>query len=228
VAILASHIRAICFDAVGTLIFPEPAAHEVYATVGHRFGSKLDVEAIRARFKRAFAEEENRDLVAGLRTSEERERRRWHHIVGTVLDDVTDPAACFAELYEHFHCPQAWRCADHAGEVLGRLAEHRTLALASNYDHRLHAVVEGMPDLKPLSHLVISSEVGWRKPAVGFFGAVCDVLALPPEQILYVGDDLVNDYEGARAAGMAALLIDPARSGPAEISQIADLRELLE
>jgi putative hydrolase of the HAD superfamily len=41
------------------------------------------------------------------------------------------------------------------------------------------------------------------------FTAVCRSVALPPEQILYVGDDRRNDCEGASAAGLQAVLFDP-------------------
>ena len=39
----AGAIRAVFFDAVGTLIHPEPAAATVYARIGQRFGTRLGV-----------------------------------------------------------------------------------------------------------------------------------------------------------------------------------------
>lgn len=49
-------VRAILFDAVGTLMRPEPAVAQVYREIGARFGSRLSVEEIAARFEDAFAE----------------------------------------------------------------------------------------------------------------------------------------------------------------------------
>src|SRR5438067_2160826 len=83
-------IRAVAFDAVGTLIHPEPSAAEVYASIGRRFGSRLEVAEIRTRFRAAFAEQEVIDRASGWVTSEERERHRWQDIVARVLDDVRD------------------------------------------------------------------------------------------------------------------------------------------
>jgi putative hydrolase of the HAD superfamily len=208
--LVSATVRAIFFDAVGTLIHPEPSAAMVYVEVGRRFGSRYTVSDIAARFGAAFQNEEEADRAAGLRTSEEREVRRWQHIVGAVLDDVADPAACFQQLYRHFSLPASWRLEADAGRVLTALAERGyALGLASNYDHRLRGVVAGLPELGKLQHLVISAEVGWRKPAAEFFAAVCRSVALPPEQILYVGDDRRNDYEGASAAGLDTVLFDP-------------------
>jgi putative hydrolase of the HAD superfamily len=222
------NVRAVCFDAVGTLIFPDPPAPVVYAEVGACFGSRLDEDKIRERFRHAFAVEEQRDKDDGWRTSEEREVRRWRQIVTTVLDDTTDPKACFQALYHHFSNPRAWRCCEHAGEVLDQLAARFPLALASNYDHRLCSVIAGLPELQAMGHVIISSEVGWRKPAAPFFTAICRELALPPEQMLYVGDDLVNDYFGACSAGLMALLFNPGGKEVNDVRHLSDLRQLVE
>jgi putative hydrolase of the HAD superfamily len=202
-------VRAIFFDAVGTLIHPEPRAPDVYAAVGRRFGSSLSPEIIQARFKNAFQREEEADRASGLRSSEGHERSRWRRIVAEVLYDV-DETACFAELFAHFARPESWRCDPQAETVLRELTNQGfLLGMASNFDSRLRGVVAGRPELAQLRHLVISSEVGWRKPAPAFFEAIAGLVALPPERILYVGDDRENDFEGARAAGMRALLYEP-------------------
>src|SRR5262249_5574805 len=155
--------------AVGTLIHPDPPAQLVYSQVGRRFGSRLPAAAIEQRFAAAFQREEALDRQQGLRTSEERERDRWRRIVAAVLDDVADGESCFRELYRHFSCPGAWRVEAGAVGVVEELARRgHTLGLASNYDHRLRSVVAGLPALRGLHHLVISSEVGWRKPAPQF------------------------------------------------------------
>jgi putative hydrolase of the HAD superfamily len=202
-------VRAVFFDAVGTVIHPEPPAAVVYAAVTQRLGGRLSADQIAARFRAAFARQEALDFADGLRTSAERERRRWRHIVGEVLHDVGDRERCFEELFAHFARPDAWRCAPEAGAVFAELEQRGyVLGMASNYDARLRGVVAAMPELRPLRHLVISSEVGWRKPAPEFFAALCERTGLGPAEILFVGDDRVNDYEGATAAGMHAVLIE--------------------
>jgi putative hydrolase of the HAD superfamily len=88
-------------------------------------------------------------------------------------------------------------------------------------------VAAGNPALKVLDRIVISSEVGWRKPSPEFFAAVSRAVDVPPRRILFVGDDLANDYEGARAAGMTALLCDPRQRASADIPQIRQLPEVI-
>jgi putative hydrolase of the HAD superfamily len=227
---LPPDVRAVFFDAVGTLIHPDPPAPAVYAAVGRRFGSRLDDDAIAARFRAAFQAEEVFDYQNGLRTSEAREVERWRRIVATVLDDVTDAETCFQELFAHFSRPDAWRCDPDAAATLAELAARGyRLGLASNYDERLRSVHAGLPALGPAQHLVISSEVGWRKPAAGFFAALCRVAGLAPGQIALVGDDRDNDYDGARAAGLRAVLFDPrGREATPDTARVARLRELVD
>ncbi|HEY7153930.1 MAG TPA: HAD-IA family hydrolase [Gemmataceae bacterium] len=218
----------IFFDAVGTLLHPEPSAPAVYAVVGRRFGSRLDEAAIAARFRAAFQRQEEVDRAAGLRTDEEREIARWRSIVREVLDDVSDMEGCFQELYAHFVGAGSWACAPETADVLGTLAARgHMLGIASNFDHRLRGLAEQLPALRPILHLVISSEIGWRKPAPAFFAEMCRQAGSPADRILYVGDDRLNDYEGARAAGLRAMLIAPHSGVIGSETYIKNLSDLL-
>jgi putative hydrolase of the HAD superfamily len=224
-----SDVRAVFFDAVGTVIFPDPSAAAVYADVANRYGGRRTAEEIRHRFAIAFRRQDILDEQQQWRTSAARERERWRSIVGEVLNDVTDNDACFQELWEHFSRPTAWRLADDVADTLQVLAARGLiLGLASNYDGRLRNVVASLPALGPLEHMVISSEVGWRKPSIEFFAALSQITSLPPERILLVGDDLVNDYTSAMATGVRAILYDPeGRHHAKEIQRIVSLRELV-
>jgi putative hydrolase of the HAD superfamily len=222
-------IRAVFFDAVGTVLHPEPAAVEVYADVGHRHGSQLDAADIRAGFRTAFLRQEMVDRHNDWRTSAQRELERWRSIVFEVLHDAVDREACFRELYEHFARPASWRCDGTPDRLFAALASRGFMvAMASNFDERLRRVLAGWGEGGALRHVVISAEVGWRKPSPRFFEAMCQAVDLMPPEILYVGDDRVNDFEGALAAGCRAVLFDPAGQMREVAPRIAALSELLE
>src|SRR3954454_23800151 len=99
---IPASVRALFFDAVGTLIHPDPPAPVVYAVIAQRYGSRLDVAAIAPRFRTAFRQEEELDRRYDWATSEAREILRWQRIVAAVLDDVTDADPCFQELFTHY------------------------------------------------------------------------------------------------------------------------------
>jgi putative hydrolase of the HAD superfamily len=211
------HIRWIAFDAVGTLIHPQPSAAVAYYEVGQRHGSRLGPEEVAARFREVFARvAEAPDLNCGCpeagdrwHTCEARERIRWERIVRQVLDDVASPDACFAELFAHFARPDSWACFPEVGAALRRLREAGyRLAVGSNFDARLNAVMDGLPELKPIELRIISSEVGWRKPSPRFFEALVRAAGCAPSEILFVGDDPTSDVAAARNFGLAALQID--------------------
>ena len=82
------------------------------------------------------------------------------------------------------------------------------------------------PELAPArGRCVVSSLVGWRKPAPQFFAALVEAAGCQSHQVLYVGDDKRNDLDGATAAGLRAVLLDPAaeNSGADRIRGLRDL-----
>ncbi len=221
-------VRAVVFDAVGTLLHPEPPVGAVYHAVGARHGSRLPREVVRARFHAAFARQEEADRAAGLRTDEARELARWRAIVAEVFDDVRDLEGCFQELYAHFASPGSWRCAAGSGGALRALAGRGLrVGIASNFDARLHGLVAGLEELASVRHVVVSSEVGWRKPSPRFFEAVCRQVGLAAPEVLLVGDDFENDYAGATAAGMGALLLGAEAREVPEARRLASLNDLV-
>jgi putative hydrolase of the HAD superfamily len=226
--------RCIAFDAVGTLIYPMPAAGEVYHQVARRFGSRLPADEVIHRFRRAFRESERGDLAlpdgTRLATSEEREYQRWKEIVTSVLDDVSNQDGCFAELFAHFANPSAWRCFDEVPPLLAELrARGYQVLIASNFDRRLHSVCDGLPALKDFPLRIISSEVGCRKPGQGFFDALVARASCPRDEILMIGDDPANDVTGARQAGLSALLVNRrTQPTPGELADLSALFSVLE
>jgi putative hydrolase of the HAD superfamily len=222
--------RAVFFDAVGTILFPDPPALTVYADTARRDGIELPPAEIRSRFLDAYATEERIDRNSGWLTSEERERARWRTIVGACLREVPDVDACFAELFNHFAEPTGWRLNPDAAGVLSHLAAHGlVLGMGSNYDSRLWSVLAGFPELNPLrARVVISAAVGFRKPAPEFFAEVVRVGGCAPGEVLFVGDDFGNDYEGATAAGLCAVFLDERNRHPAVPARITRLAELVE
>jgi putative hydrolase of the HAD superfamily len=226
---LTPGVRAVFFDAVGTVLFPEPGAPVVYADTARRAGLDLPPDVIRDRFVEAYLREEARDATANWATSEPREAERWRVIVSDALAGVPDPEACFAHLFEHFAQPHAWRVPSDAATVFAALeARGLTLGMGSNYDARLLSVLAGFPELVPLcGRVVVSAAVGWRKPSPAFFAEVLRVAGCAGGEVLFVGDDLDNDYLGARAAGLRAVLLDPRGRHPDVPDRIASLSELL-
>ncbi len=222
-------IEGIVLDAVGTLIDPNPPVAVVYAQAAARQGLVVEVLEVKRRFHQFFRVDEIDEQLGPLATDEATEYRRWRRIVGNVLPDIPDPDRAFDELWSHFGTSSAWRAFD---DVAPTIAAFRELGInfviASNFDSRLRGVVEGLPALADCGDkLVISSEVGFRKPHQAFYQHACAQLGLPPERVLCVGDDPENDVNGPIRAGLNGLLIarDGRRSG--DLTSFAELARTL-
>jgi putative hydrolase of the HAD superfamily len=201
-------LSIILFDAVGTLIYPQPPVGEAYAAVASWHGIHVSPAEIDQRFRVAFQRQEAVDAARGQRTDEARERDRWRQIVAEVFADQLHPEAPFPDLWNHFAQPAHWAAYPDAQQTLRRLAARGLrLAIASNFDGRLRDLVAGLPALAPIQEVFISSELGWKKPALAFYRAILDRLAVAPAAVLVIGDDARRDAEAPRALGMTAALI---------------------
>ena len=88
----------------------------------------------------------------------------------------------------------------------------------------------GIADL--VDAIVFSSETGRRKPAPDLYLAALEAIGTAPEETLFVGDRVREDYEGPRAVGMRAVVVtahaeEEARDGVPTIPSLAELRSLL-
>ena len=85
-------------------------------------------------------------------------------------------------------------------------------------------MASGLADLDGFSEvLIISSEVGHRKPHPNFYAAACASLGLPPERVLCVGDDPENDVLGPERAGLRGALLDREGRSPLGLISFPDL-----
>ena len=122
-------------------------------------------------------------------------------------------------------------------DFLTELASSYRLALVSNFDHHPTArhilKRDGIHD--HFEHVVISDEHGYRKPHQKIFTDAIQKLALPVEQVLFVGDSWNDDVIGASEAGIDVAWVNPQNKPhhtsdhqpTIEIRSILDLREYL-
>ena len=88
--------------------------------------------------------------------------------------------------------------------VLGRLKHRYRLCSLTNGSAEVHRV--GLQHLLTLN--LRACDVGTVKPHPEMFLAICERLGLPPEKVLYVGDDPIADVNGALNAGLSAVWLN--------------------
>lgn len=238
---MAGAVRWIAFDAVGTLIFADPPVHLAYYRAGKRYGSRMRPEEVRARFRECFARrgrstsssaEPMGNAVsseasgsAAASCSEASEREFWKQVVAEVLHDISDPGACFEELFEHFACPQSWQVFADVEETLAEARRRGIgLAIASNFDARLHAVCDGLPEIAAIERRCVSSEIGHRKPDAAFYQRLLTDCGCEPQDLVMIGDEFDSDVAAPRNMGIRALHLD--RTAPRAGERLSSLTEL--
>jgi putative hydrolase of the HAD superfamily len=84
-----------------------------------------------------------------------------------------------------------------------------SLAVVSDAQ-KVFCVQEGeMLGLTPFfDHTIMSTHLGFRKPDPRIFTIACTLLAIPPAEVVYIGNDLETDVKGAQGIGMKAILLD--------------------
>lgn len=124
-------------------------------------------------------------------------------------------------------------CPDHHPPLLKALRERYRLAVVSNFDYSPTCLAilerEGIADL--FETIVISDEVGWRKPKPLIFELALARLGLDAGDALFVGDRIDIDVAGAQGVGMGSAWINPERTAlPPDVQppdyEIRDLAEL--
>jgi putative hydrolase of the HAD superfamily len=137
--------------------------------------------------------------------------------VGTPGDRLED---AIAELDAAFAAPGMWsRVVPGSVESLRRLAETgRALAIVSNADGTLEArlAAEGICQVGPgrgvpVAVVLDSMAVGVAKPDPGIFHLALAAVGVRPEAAVHVGDTVGADVDGALAAGIRPLHLDPYR-----------------
>src|SRR5215475_2281949 len=209
-------IRAILFDAAGTLFFLTKTVGDHYAYVGREVGLDLDAQKMESAFHAAWKQMPQRPAIDGPRENDD--KGWWRELVGHVFNQVApslselDRDNFFEVAYEHFAEAGVWELYPEVAEVLEQLRSRFQLAVISNFDGRLRFILQHLGISKYFSHVFISSELGTDKPDPEIFRRAVEIMHLSANEVLHVGDDPKHDWKAAEAAGLSVFRLDRPRN----------------
>jgi putative hydrolase of the HAD superfamily len=230
---LAMTIKAVFFDAAGTLIKPARSVGESYAAIAAKHGKEVSSTNITERFRTCFDAAPRlafpgatEDTLAAL------ERDWWKSLVAQVFEPWSPFVRFeeyFAELFAYFASPNAWTLYPEVLETLTALKERDLiLDVISNFDSRLVRILDGLGAGAQFENIFVSSRVGYAKPDGRIFNAALSCHGLAPAQALHVGDSEINDLSGANQAGIKGILVERGKTSAAPASdRINSLRSIL-
>ena len=220
-------ILAITFDAVDTLIVPHPSVGEVYAQELSKLGYNLSSDILEKNFIDAFNRFKHNypDVVL--------DRDSWRTIVANTLFGLTpgdDFNRQFRVLWSAFSNPTRWSLLPGVDATLQNLQENGLrLFVLSNHDERLHLILKGLDIGRYFEEIFVSTELGAQKPSKRIFEIVQARIKVTPLNILHVGDNPIEDIQGAVNAGWNAALVNPhaeAHNNLPIIKRAKSIREL--
>ena len=206
-----NHIKAIGFDLFNTLIIAEPhilgeAMRRLINSL-RQSGLALDNEQFKKSYKEAalgFIEKAQKD-------GRETHNRFW---ISAALQsqgyDIFPDDARIAKAVDTYFSAFFLHCHLIPGtkEMLSILRNIYRLGLLTNFTHGPAAreIIDTL-GLNPFFDVVlISGELGFRKPHPLVFRQLIEHLGVEKDQILYVGDDPEPDITGAQKAGLQPVL----------------------
>jgi putative hydrolase of the HAD superfamily len=220
-------IRAILFDAAGTLFYLTKTVGDHYVYVAREVGLDLDAQELDRAFHAAWPQMPRRPAIDGPRENDD--KGWWRELVDRVLDQVApslselDRDNFFEIAYEHFAEAGVWELYPEVLDVLKQLRQRLQLAVISNFDGRLRLVLQNLGVSKYFTHVFISSELGADKPDAKIYRRALNVMRLDADTVLHVGDDPERDWKAAKEASLLVFQLDRPRNSLRDLLTILRL-----
>jgi putative hydrolase of the HAD superfamily len=216
-------------DALGTLVELQPPAPALRTELAERFDVHIDGDeadrALRAEisyYRAHLQQARDESSLADL-------RRRCAEVLRDALPrdgrmDSVGPKA----LTDALLAALRFRAFGDARPALMAARERgQRTVVVSNWDVSLVGVLERIGLAELLGGVVTSAVIGVRKPSPAIFEAALRIAGAGAGEAIHVGDSVEEDVDGARAAGIEAVLMRrDGRPGPPGVPTIASLTEL--
>ncbi len=114
---------------------------------------------------------------------------------------------------------EAFEDVEHLSEI------QLPLIVASNFRSELEGILGSLVSVK-FQELIVSENIGHRKPEKEFYQHLIDKLGVPPQDLIYIGDSLELDVVPASQLGIRSFLIDREGFYPNFKNRISSFAEL--
>jgi putative hydrolase of the HAD superfamily len=218
-------LQAVLLDALGTLLELEPPAPRLRAELAARGVAVSEAAAAAAlRVEIAYYRAHHDEAVDAAALDELRDR-----CTVVLTSALPEGARATPDLRGALLASLRFRAYPEVPATLSALrAAGLRLIIVSNWDVSLHEALAQTGIAPLLDGAISSAEAGAAKPAPAIFVRALTLAGgIAPAAAVHVGDDLTADVAGARAAGIApVLVVRDGAAGPDGITTISDLEAL--
>ena len=205
---MLNRFQGIFFDAGDTLITADPPVREVALTLATQLFPDLApplvlsaLAAARAFFSQYYlhysSQEEDRLLVD------------MAQAMRTAVRETADVDIDFLPFVNQVRDAIRYRPFPDVLPTLRSLRRWgKTLAVVSNWDPALPALLAEVGLAEFFAFILPSAEIGVEKPDGRIFSLALQRLGLEPQEVVHIGDSYEADVVGARAVGITPILLD--------------------
>lgn len=214
------------FDVGGTLIgFPDQAPFQSFLAQAGLPATGHDARAFHRRFLTVIGAE--RDNAQGLGVDEAGLDAWWQAVFARTWSDRPDLAE---EMHHWLRAGRLDRLFDDAMPALETLHEMgMPMGVLSNFASNLEDLLCRLKVRDCFDFVIVSSMVGLAKPDPRIFDLAAAAMGQAHHRLLYIGDHVADDIEGAQSAGLDAVLIDRFDRQPETLCpRISSLRDLVD
>ena len=212
---MSSSIKLITFDVTGTILLFKTPVLKKYASTAFENGLNADYATLEKNFLKGWSSLREKHPNFGKKTGLGWEKW-WMKMVEKTFDGFINEndnkiVKIANDLIKYHSTADAFEIRDGTKDLLNYLKnkKKKKLGIVSNYDPRLHIILKQLKLNNYFDFVLTSYEFGCEKPNEKIFREAVKLGECHNGvEALHVGDDYVNDYLGAKNAGLNAILIN--------------------
>lgn len=219
-----TNIKAIGFDFFGTLVEAKAEAHHCISCICEKL-HQHEINFSNDEFTRTYRAVASDQREVRRSTQEEVSNRiLLAETLKRLGYDLEDDSSPIVEAVEAYFEPWRLSVYEDAWKTVERLRSAYRFGLVSNFTDTsfLRSSLKRLGLEDYFEFVLVSEEVGWRKPHPLIFNRLLHLMDVEAGEILFVGDDLRCDIFGAKNVGMktAWILRGPDRGDDEEVDDI--------
>lgn len=204
-------VSTVFLDIGDTVMRPNPSWEAVYAIAFAEYGVTVEMDDLYDALRRAY----HHGGWGGDGGFEPTEETSFHRTVAIDAAAIAElgigpmPDEFYRRLAELFMVTSHWHIFPDAERAIVALTERGiTVGAVSNWVWSLPELLHSLDLVRHFSFIAASARIGFEKPHPRIFEWALEQSGAVPAEVIHVGDHVDADVLGARAVGIAPVLID--------------------